>query len=133
MTPSISLDQIQKIEKQRKEIRKETYKKIYEQFNKKIKNGVVLGYKQVVLTVPAFILGLPAYNTSKAGDYLQRQFELSKFIVYRLSPTEIYVSWDTKKSTQSLPSRDIQEEEDVESLTSLINLKKMASKYKNAN
>jgi len=134
MPSVISLEQIQNIEKNRKEIKKEIYKKIYEQFNKKIKTGVELGHKQVILSVPIFLIGYPVYDIKKAGDYLQRQFELANFIVHRLSEKEIYVSWKTehKHKRDNLPPRGPQDDYDS-SLTSLMNLKKTANKYKSAN
>ena len=131
MPSVISLEDIQQIEKNKKEIKKEIYKKIYEQFNKKIKTGVELGHKQIMLRVPGFLLGYPVYDVLKAGDYLQRQFELSNFIVHRISYQDIYVSWKTayKQRSNTVPSRDPQDDYDS-SLTSLMNLKKAANKYK---
>ena len=134
MSSVISLEQIQDIEKKRKEIKKEIYKKIYEQFNKKIKTCVELGHKQVVLRVPGFLLGYPVYDVQKAGDYLQRQFELANFIVHRMSYQDIYISWklETIKNKSKIPSRNSSDDYDS-SLTSLMNLKKTAGKYKSAN
>lgn len=135
----ISIDDIKKIEKNKKEIKKEIYKKIYEQFSKKIKVAVDLGHKQVFLRIPYFLLGYPTYNPEKAGNYIQRQFELSGFEVYRTSGIDLYLTWnvgnETKKIMSSGPgptrvafSTSIEDD----SLPSLINLKKLASKYKNA-
>jgi len=126
-----SIEDIQNIEKNKKQIRKQIYKKIYDQFTKKIKTGVELGHKQIILRIPQFLVGFPTYDLKKAGDYIQRQFELSNFIVHRISVVDIYISWgaaapQTKISPRETPEPDI-------SLTSLINLKKMATKYKNAN
>lgn len=131
MPPVISLEDIQNIEKNRKQIKKKIYKKIYEQFNKKIKAGVELGHKQIILRIPGFLLGYPVYDVSKAGDYIQRQFELSNFIVHRISYQDIYVSWKVESNSVSnkTPPREIQDEYDS-SLTSLMNLKKAANKYK---
>jgi hypothetical protein len=127
----ISIEDIQNIEKNKKQIKKQIYKKIYDQFTKKIKTGVELGHKQIILRIPQFLVGFPTYDLKKAGDYIQRQFELSNFIVHRISVVDIYISWalQTKVSPRETPEVD---DRDM-SLTSLINLKKMASKYKNAN
>ena len=131
----ITIDEIKKLEKNKKDLKKEIYKKIYEQFNKKIRHSVEIGYKQVVLRVPLFLLGYPSYNLKKAADYLQRQLQNGGFVINRLTDIDIYVSWDFKKNKKktnnstepSIPSV-LTEEDDY--LPSLINLKKLASKYK---
>ena len=46
----ISINDVTKIDERRKQIKKETYKRIYEQFSRKIKQSVELGHKQVHLT-----------------------------------------------------------------------------------
>jgi len=126
----ISLEDIQRLENNRKKIKKETYKKIYEQFNKKIKHAVNLGQKQIFLQIPKWIAGYPSYDLQKAGNYIQRQFENGNFIVSRISTVDIYVSWDkhNKRKHQREPEQYTQQ--DDSSLASLINLKKMAAKYK---
>ena len=131
----ITIDEIKRLEKNKKDLKKEIYKKIYEQFNKKIRHSVEIGHKQVVLRVPLFLLGYPSYNLKKAADYLQRQLQNGGFVINRLTDIDIYVSWDFKKNKKktnnstepSIPS--VLTEED-DSLPSLINLKKLASKYK---
>jgi len=129
----ISINDIQKIENSRREIKKDIYKKIYEQFSKKIKTVVELGHKQIFLRIPQFLIGFPSYDVVKAGNYIQRQYDNSGFIVHRTSPIDLYVSWDTsgKKTKPAKPAYEYDSFDDP-SLPSLINLKKLASKYKNA-
>ena len=126
----ISIDDIKKIEKNRKEIKKEIYKKIYDSCSKKIKNAVELGHKQTIIRIPQYLMGYPTYDIEKAGTYIERQFVLGGFIVHKISVIDLYVSWNVK-SKPSSHRREENEEEDT-SLPTLINLKKLASKYKNA-
>ena len=130
----LTVHDVQKIEKTRKEIKKEIYKKIYDQLSKKLKSAVELCQKQVILRVPSYMLGYPAYDLQKAGDYIQRQFERGGFIVHRMSTVDIYVSWNIKQNKKSgaKPPTSAPSLEDDTSLPTLINLKKLASKYKNA-
>jgi len=130
----ISIDDIKKIEKNKKEIKKEIYTKIYEQFSKKIKVAVDLGHKQVFLRIPYFLLGYPTYNPEKAGNYIQRQFELSGFEVYRTSGIDLYITWKVGKQNKKCTTESVSYSTTIEddSLPTLINLKKLASKYKNA-
>jgi hypothetical protein len=138
---AITVDEIKKLEKNKKDLKKEIYKKIYDQFNKKIRTSVEIGQKQTFLRVPLFIVGYPSYNLGKAADYLERQLQNSGFITNRVSQIDIYVSWDFKKqkskkivrqTSANPPPPIFTSSAEDDSLPSLINLKKLASKYKNA-
>ena len=121
----ININDVTKIDEKRKQIKKEIYTKIYEQFSRKIKQCVELGHKQVFLTTPAFVVGCPTFDRSAATRYISRQFHLGGFTVQQISDYEIYVSWViTKKRTEKV------QEPDETQFPDLINLKKIASKYR---
>lgn len=122
----IRIDDIVKIDEKRKQIKKEIYKKIYEQFSSKIKQSVEFGNKQIFLTVPAFLIGYPAFDRAQAARYVARQFTLGGFMVRIVSDFEIYVSWQVPKKKKDKS----EEEEDVGNFPNLMNLKKIASKYR---
>ena len=93
----LSINDVTKIDEKRKQIKKEIYKKIYEQFSGKIKQSVELGHKQIFLTVPTFLLGYPVFDRRLAAKYIARQFQLGGFTVKLLSDFDIYVSWVVPK------------------------------------
>jgi hypothetical protein len=120
----INARDIAKIENKRKEILKETYTKIYEQFSRKIRHHVELGQKQVFLNVPGFVMGHPMFDQEAATRYLRRQLERADFEVTATGDYEFLVTWGSAK-----PSRE--KEPDPESdLPSLMNLRKAANKYR---
>jgi hypothetical protein len=121
----ISIDDVTKIDEKRKQIRKEIYKKIYDQFSTKIKQTVELGHKQIFLTVPAFLIGYPVFDRSAAARYIARQFVLGGFTVKLVSDNDIYVSWIIPKKKKVKIEKD--EEADF---PNLMNLKKIANKYR---
>jgi hypothetical protein len=121
----ISIDDVTKIDEKRKQIRKEIYKKIYDQFSAKIKQTVELGHKQIFLTVPAFLIGYPVFDRSAAARYIARQFVLGGFTVKLVSDNDIYVSWIIPKKKKVKIEKD--EEADF---PNLMNLKKIANKYR---
>jgi hypothetical protein len=121
----ISIDDVTKIDERRKQIRKEIYKKIYDQFSAKIKQSVELGHKQIFLTVPAFLIGYPVFDRSAAARYIARQFVLGGFTVMLVSDNDIYVSWIIPKKKKVKVEKD--EEADF---PNLMNLKKIANKYR---
>ena len=121
----ISIDDVTKIDEKRKQIRKEIYIKIYDQFSAKIKQSVELGHKQIFLTVPGFLIGYPVFDRSAAARYIARQFVLGGFTVKLVSDHDIYVSWIIPKKKKPI----IEKNEDVD-FPNLMNLKKIANKYR---
>jgi|TARA_B110000977_G_scaffold201197_1_gene294689 hypothetical protein len=121
----ININDIIEIDEKKKRIKKEIYTKIYDQFSSKIKQCVELGHKQVFLTVPVILIGYPVFDRNAAARYLTRQFELGGFIVQLVADYDIYVSWNISKKKRE---REV-ENEDIE-FPNLMNLKKMANKYR---
>jgi len=121
----LSINDVTKIDEKRKQIKKEIYIKIYEQFSTKIKQSVEYGHKQIFLTVPGFLLGYPTFDRRLAAKYVARQFELGGFTVKLLSDHDIYITWVTPKK-----KKERSEENDETDLPNLLNLKKMANQYR---
>ena len=92
----------------RKQIKKEIYKKIYEQFSRKIKKAVEFGNKQIFLTIPTFLVGYPVFDRSAAAHYVARQFKHGGFNVNVVGEYEIYVNWivDKKKDSRNTEHTD---------------------------
>ena len=122
----INIDEVIKIDEKRKQIRKDIYKKIYEQFSSKIRQSLELGHKQIFLTVPAFLIGYPVFDRNAAAKYIARQFALGGFTVQLLSDHDIYVSWVVSKKKKE--KREHREEEG--DFPNLMNLKKIANRYR---
>lgn len=122
----ININDIIEIDDKKKRIKKEIYKKIYDQFSSKIKQCVELGHKQVFLTVPVILIGYPVFDRNAAARYIARQFELGGFITQIVGDHELYVSWNVQRKKRE---QDHDDEEDVE-FPNLMNLKKMANKYR---
>tara|TARA_R110001606_G_scaffold161827_1_gene305771 strand:- start:120 stop:497 length:378 start_codon:yes stop_codon:yes gene_type:complete len=121
----ISINDVTKIDEKRKQIKKEIYTRIYEQFSRKIKQCVELGHKQIFLTVPGFVVGCPTFDRSVAARYVARQLKLGGFEVRLVSEYDIYVSWIIPKKVKN---KSIEPEEP--DFPDLMNLKKMADKYR---
>ena len=121
----LSIDDVVKINDKRKQIRKEIYLKIYTQFSTKIKQSVELGHKQLIMTIPTFLIGYPAFDRSAAARYVARQFTLGGFIVQLVRDYDIYVTWSKPKKKKE----KVEQEEDGD-FPNLMNLKKIANKYR---
>ena len=121
----ISINDVTKIDEKRKQIRKEIYTRVYEQFSRKIKQSVELGHKQVFLTVPTFVIGYPTFDRGAAARYVARQFKLGGFDVRLVGDYDMYVSWVIPKKVKQKV-----EEHDETEFPDLMNLKKMADRYR---
>jgi hypothetical protein len=142
---NISIKDIQRIEDNRKKLKKEIYIKIYDQFSRKIKNAVQMNQIHVCLRVPAFLIGYPTYDLLQAARYLERQLNNSGFTVSYISEIDFYVSWNPNgrrrrrvvtTSRTRATGRDTEnhsgdgDDDDAMSLPSLMNLKKAANKLR---
>jgi hypothetical protein len=130
----IDINEVRKLDVKRKEIRKEIYTRIYEQFERKIRQQVELGRdKYVFLRVPSYVIGYPKFDREAAARYLVRQFERSGFETQHVGEVDVFVSWrpkpKVKPSNRSAASAPVEVELPVEFPT-LMNLKKAASAYK---
>jgi|SRR6056300_498477 len=126
----IDIHEIRKLDVKRQEIKKELYKKIYEQFERKIRQQVELGRdKFVLLQVPPYVLGFPKFDREAAARYLSRQLIRGGFDVQFAGDISLFVSWLPKKKKKE----KVREEEEVyeePELPTLINLRKAASAYR---
>tara|TARA_R110002074_G_scaffold282245_1_gene453767 strand:- start:1121 stop:1528 length:408 start_codon:yes stop_codon:yes gene_type:complete len=114
-------------------IKKETYKQILEQVSRKIKNAAAAGKEQLVVIIPVFVMGCPAFDPPTAAIYIERQLKNGKYKTRFVNQVSILVDWGKDrrpvpaKGSSSKTERSVLEEE--YQLPSLINLKKYAQKY----
>ena len=123
---------LQKDKEAKKAIKKQTYKQILEQISRKIKTAAGAGKEQLVVTIPMFVMGCPAFDQTTAAIYIERQLKNGKYKTTFVNQVSILVDWEKERPSRS-PSapkkteRSVLEEE--YQLPSLINLKKYAQKY----
>jgi len=111
-------------------MKKELYKKIYEDLVRRIRNAVTFGQKQILLHVPSYMFGYPTYDLLKVTQYMKRQLEHAGFTIYGITPGELYVSWiREKKDVPSVPPRGLPPPDEDEFPT-FVNLKKIANKLR---
>ena len=122
----ISVKDIQKIESERRRARKDTYREILNQFDKKIRYAVEVGDRQVFLSTPSMLLGFPLYDVNSATVYLSRQLRHLGYQVQELGGPSLYVTWNVRGS--DVPEHDVFD--DGGDIPSLINLKKVASRIR---
>ena len=129
---TIDINEIRKLDVKRQEIRKEIYTRIYQQFERKIRQQVELGReKYLFLRIPSYVVGYPKFDREAAARYIARQFTHGGFDVQHVSDVDIFVSWAPKSTKKKGPPKA--QANDVElpvEFPTLMNLKKAASAYK---
>jgi len=122
----LDIHEIERLAQQKRSIRKECYKKIYEMCERKIKQCVSLGQRQLFFTVPGYVVGYPAVDRDAAARWVSRQFQLGGFET-QVMGSEVYVSWARAYTPRK---REEEPEEDEVEFPSFVNLKKTADKYR---
>lgn len=77
----------------RRNIKKETFKAILENFMRKIRLAIERGQTKVLLQVPEFVPGLPIYDRTFATEYLTRQLTRLGYQSTPISQWVIHVAW----------------------------------------
>lgn len=91
----ISASEIALKERARRNLRKETYRSILEQFSRKIKAASERRESSAACVVPPFVMGFPMYPFEEAMAYLRRQLVLSGYTVRQgLDPGLFIVTWE---------------------------------------
>lgn len=127
----ISASEIASREQARRNLRKETYRSILEQFSKKIKAASERREPSVSLVVPPFVIGFPMYPMDEALVYLRRQLVISGYSVSQgLEPGQFIVNWQRArpKSTPRPTTAPVSEGDDF--FSSLANLQKTAQQIR---
>ena len=122
-----SAKDIAAMEKIRRDVKKETYKALLDQFSRKIRTSYELGRKDAILTVPPFVMGFPRYDISKAVVYMCRQLQKLGYTVELVGPIDIRVRWLVPKFETKIEET----EDDLHDiLPGLVNLQKTAQKLR---
>jgi len=123
------LDEIRRLDEKKLQLKKELYKNIYAQFERKIRRAVEMGQKSIVLRTPGFVVGYPPFNVEAATRYMHRQLTRGGFDVQLVTVADMLVSWDVRrKKTQ----KKVEEDETTDEYPSLMNLRKVANQWRNA-
>lgn len=123
----ISAKELAASEKKRRDVRKETYKALLEQFSRKIKTQSDMGARDALLTVPPFLIGFPRYALPKAVEYMHRQLVRLGYSVEHVRPTTFRVTWD-RVSGEDPAQEQLTEPDDI--LPGLANLQKTAQRLR---
>lgn len=123
----LSAKEVAANEKKRRDVRKETYKALLEQFSRKIKTQSDMGAHDALLTVPPFLIGFPRYSLPRTIEYMQRQLVRLGYSVERVGPTTFRVEWGHVAAADATHE---QTHDPTDILPGLVNLQKTAQRLR---
>lgn len=128
----IPASELHKEKEKKKLIKKEIYKNILEIFSKKIRHVAESGTTWVVLETPAFVMGCPSFDVASATIYLERQLRNGGYKTRIITNSSIFVDWSPERKVNKRGGEGTSTEREVlvDEFSGLINLKKVADKYK---
>ena len=85
-----------KEQKEREQIRIQTFKKVYKNVEKKIILASASNFYYVWYEVPEFILGIPIYNLKKCINFLQNKLQDNGFNIELYKPNILLIKWFPK-------------------------------------
>ena len=128
----ISASEIASREQARRNLRKETYRVIIDQFSRKIQAASERRESSVTLVVPPFVIGFPMYPFDEALVYLRRQLVISGYSVSQgLDPGQFVENWQRArpKAAPRVGEVPVSSEGD-DFFSSLANLQKTAQQIR---
>ena len=102
----MSLQQILKIQKDRKKRCDDIYLKIMERVRVRINHTAKYGQSNCYYDIPQLMYGLPSVNLKECGDFIQKKLKKEGFVVYRLSDTFFIISWDAASIEDAAKRRE---------------------------
>ncbi len=127
----ISASEIASREQARRNLRKETYRVIIDQFSRKIQAASERRESSVTLVVPPFVIGFPMYPFDEALVYLRRQLVISGYSVSQgLEPGQFVVNWQRARPKAPRVGEVPVSSEGDDFFSSLANLQKTAQQIR---
>ena len=129
----LTVSKLERTEQERLKLKKEFYKRVYDDLSKKVTNASNFKRKNIILTIPAFYFGYPRYDVVKTTHYIKRQFEKGGFTCMLIDTNQLYVSWEREQRGKDPIQETVERVEVPQELTHIpdfINLKKLANKYR---
>ncbi len=89
----VSVKELRKIAEDKKNIKKQCFKKMLELVNNKIIITSKANVTSVWFEIPFFMLGYPSYEVKEISDYIKIKLEKKEFTVNFLEPNILLISW----------------------------------------
>jgi len=114
MNTRLNILEIQRTIQEKKQKRYETFEKIIEMCNRRIRDAADKERLRTFIIIPEFIVGSPMFNMNECLEFVITSFKKNGFFVRYYFPKMLYMSWDMdeieaeKKPARQLPTMQIQ-------------------------
>ena len=89
----VKASELIKKQKERDELKKKTYDKIYNIIEKKICIASDTNCYHTWYQIPEFLVGLPVYSYKDCNDYIQNKLKSNGFKVDFYEPNILFIKW----------------------------------------
>lgn len=89
----MSLQDIIRIQNERKARTQSTFEKIFERVKIRINHCAKYGATSCYYDIPQLLYGIPSCNLKDAGNYVYKKLKKEGFDVHRLSDTLLVINW----------------------------------------
>jgi hypothetical protein len=126
--PFLSLEDIEKKNAAKRELKKEVLTKILTMASNRISTCYSLGRTDTLVEIPEMVFGYPSYNLSFVTVYINKQLQNLGYSTSIMGPGIIHVSW-VLHATKTIQIKKITapQQQQPTDLDSLANLKKTAN------
>ena len=90
----MSLNEVLRIQKDRKKRVIKTFEKIFERVKIRITHSAKYGATHCYYNIPQLLYGLPSVNIEECADYVYNKLKKEGFVVYRIQTTHFLISWE---------------------------------------
>ena len=109
----MSLQEILRIQNERKARVQTTYEKIFERVKIRINHSAKYGATSCYYDIPQLLYGLPSCDLKEAGNFVYKKLTREGFDVHRVTDTFLIINWDSA-SIEEKKARIEQKERDKE-------------------
>lgn len=93
MNNNLTIDEIRKLNRKRKELRKEAYRKVFQLCLHKIKLVAKTGFEHLYFELPLVVSGYPYYDINECIEYISKKLTNLELRHRLMDKNHIYIEW----------------------------------------
>jgi hypothetical protein len=107
----MSLQEILRIQNERKARVQTTYDKIFERVKIRINHSAKYGATSCYYDIPQLLYGLPSCDLKEAGTFVYKKLKKEGFDVHRVTDTLLIINWDVASISEKKAKLELAERE----------------------
>lgn len=105
----MSLQEILRIQNERRARVQTTYEKIFERVKIRINHSAKYGATSCYYDIPQLLYGLPSCDLREAGNFVYKKLRKEGFLVHKITDTMLLINWDSAALDEYKAKKEHQE------------------------